>query len=410
MRVFILSCVFPPEPVVSAKTSAEIAEFIASKGNEVTVITSFPNRPSGNIYPGYKRRFISRDVQSKEYKTVRCFATFSRRSSLRNRFAENITFGITSGLAALFMPKPDVIFSNTWPIFATGIITCVARLRKIPLVISVQDIYPESLLAQNRISPHSFVVHLLKKIDRGIARRCRSLIVISNTFAEIYRKAGLPADQIHVVPNWGNPNMLVTDASERRDLRYEFSIPEDSFVCVYAGNIGMASGVDTCIEAFNYIKPTENICLLIAGEGSQLMACQALANHVDTDRIKILSPWPTQKTTAVLSTADCFLLPTQGKQSLASVPSKLISYLFAGKPIISGSLPQSETAKTVIKARCGVVVNPSDPEGLAAAISTMSALPNNERKRMGVYGKMFAHMHFSSKACLPHIDDIIRNA
>lgn len=410
MRIQIISCVFPPEPVVSAKTSAEIAGFMVSKGDDVTVIASFPNRPSGKLHTGYQRKLWSRDSRSKGYKTIRCFATLSQRSTLLNRFTENISFGISSGLASMFSPKADVMYTNTWPIFATGIIFWVARLRRIPLVISVQDVYPESLIAQKRISPRSYFARFLHSIDRYIARNCRSVIVISDNFASTYHKAGISNNQIHVVPNWGDPNTVITNTDTAKTLRNELKIPEESFLCVYAGNIGMASGVDTCIDAFQYFTPEEDHYLLIAGEGSQLAASKNLAARISTNRIRFLSPWPADKTSAVLSAADCFLLPTRGKQSLASVPSKMISYLFAGKPIISGCLSQSETADTIKKAKCGIILNPADPEGLSTAIVHMRSLPESERDRMGQSGKSFALNNFASNTCLPRIESVLRDA
>jgi len=408
MRVIILSCVFPPEPVVSAKTSAEVASFLTSQGDDVTVVTSFPNRPSGNLYPGYNRRLWNRVNRTGRYETIRCFATLSSKSNLLNRFIENISFGITSGLAVLFAPKADVIYSNTWPIFATGIIYLIACLRKIPLVVSIQDIYPESLVAQKRVSPQSYLARCLRAIDRGIARRCRSVIVISDNFAETYRKSGLPSNNIHIVPNWGDPDNIVISSVAGKKLRKELNIPEQSFLCIYAGNIGSASGIETCIKAYKHLNLEKDIYLLIAGGGSQLMPSKSLASQINPDRIKFLSPWPASKTSAVLSAADCFLLPTQGRQSLASVPSKMISYLFAGKPIISGCLAQSETAYTIRESNCGIVVNPSDPEGLAEAIIRMRSMPLRDRERMGQSGKRFAVTFYSSNICLPRIESILR--
>ncbi len=202
MRIFIVSCVFPPEPVVSAQTSYQIAERLVDRGDEVIVIAPFPNRPAGKIFPGYRRNLFSNHVME-GIKVIRCFNTVSEKSTLISRLAENISFGITSGLAVIFSKHPDVLYLNTWPVIATGIIWIIARIRRIPLVISIQDVYPESLIIQDRVSAHNWWIELLRKTDAIICRGSKALIVISKGFASIYLEdRRVDPKSIYVIPNW----------------------------------------------------------------------------------------------------------------------------------------------------------------------------------------------------------------
>ncbi|MGI9542523.1 MAG: hypothetical protein ACR2MX_04640, partial [Cyclobacteriaceae bacterium] len=84
MRVYIISAVYPPEPMTSATTGRDLAEEMTKRGHEVTVITSFPNRPLGNIYPGYQRCW--KNVQSRDgYQVINCWHTLSKRPMLGSR-------------------------------------------------------------------------------------------------------------------------------------------------------------------------------------------------------------------------------------------------------------------------------------------------------------------------------------
>ena len=403
MRVLIVSCVFTPEPVVSARTSAEIAGAMTRNGNDVTVIAPFPNRPGGKLYSGYHRKLFHRELSSQGFTIIRCFATLSTRSNMLGRLAENISFGITGGLTALFSKRIDVIYANTWPIIATGILSLVAHLRRIPMVISVQDVYPESLIAQQRLACEGRLARWLRKIDKRISQGSKAVVVISEQFEKLYRKRGVTHDHIRVVPNWVNPEAVIVNNFIGRKFRERLGIPSQAFVAVYAGNIGRASGVETCLEAFQFLTLNEDIYLLIAGEGSQLNACRELAAKIGINRIKIYSPWPESETSTVLSAADCLLLPTLGQQSLASVPSKMISYMYAARPIIAMSLPQSETSQTIQQADCGRVLPPAAAEQLAATLSEFQAMTEAERNRMGRSGREYALAHFSANVCLPRI-------
>ena len=127
---------------------------------------------------------------------IRCFSFFSPKGRILGRLIENLSFGIASSIVLLFSPKPDVIYTNTWPIIATGLVTFIARIHRIPYIVFVQDLYPESLEAQGRMQRNSVLYRIFRYIDTQIARHAAHLIVISKHFAEIYREdRRLPAEK-----------------------------------------------------------------------------------------------------------------------------------------------------------------------------------------------------------------------
>ncbi len=162
---------------------------------------------------------------------------------MASRFLENITFGVMAALAALFVEKPDVVYSNTWPIFATVLLTLVTRIRRIPMVVSVQDVYPESLISQHRIPADGWLASLLRTIDRFIASQASALIVISESFAHIYQNdRRVSAQRIVIVPNWLESTVVVPDVLEGQTIRSRLGVPNDACLAVYGGNIGVGRG------------------------------------------------------------------------------------------------------------------------------------------------------------------------
>ncbi len=410
MHVLMLSCVYPPEPVVSSQTSAQIACALSKRGHTVTVLAPFPSRPGGRLYTGYTRSLWKRETDPNGCELIRCFATLSPVSKVLNRFLENISFGLTAGIVALFIHRPSLIYANTWPIFATGIAALVARLRGIPLVVSVQDLYPESLVSQRRISANGRSARLLRALDVRIARACRAIIVISEAFASTYRlDRGIPAERIHIVPNWedearfrynGDPNVY----------RQKRGIPVNARVLVYSGNIGAAAGVSILIQAMSYLRDLRDLYVIIAGEGSELAACQSLAQETGDSRIIFQSPYPAQLTAEVLASADVLVMPTRGEQSLVSVPSKLIGYMLAERPVIATALPHSDLAKTIEKAGCGWVVPPNQPELLAHRIREVVQLDRATLCGYGSAGRAFALKNSTADVCVPRVMGILEDA
>jgi len=410
MHVLIVSAVYTPEPVVSSLTSAQIAEALLGEGHEVTVVCPFPSRPSGVGYPGFRRRWVHCENGSKGVKVVRCFSFFSRASTLWSRFLENFSFGLSAGWVVLTGRKPDVIYSNAWPIFATGFIALAARLRGVPLVLSVQDVYPESLISQGRIREEGLLARGMRWVDRGIARRSRALIVLSERWAGLYQNGrGVPATRISVIPNWFEGGAIDPSVG-RAPGRALLGIPEDAFVLAYGGNVGVAAGVETVIEAFSLLKEKRNLYLVIAGEGSRLEACRERAKQIDPKRILFRSPWPQEETSLILGSADILVLPTQGRQSLASVPSKLVAYMLAERPVLALAEEESDLAEVIRRAGCGWVVPPDQPQRLADRIREVIRSPYSDLKVRGSAGRVFALARFTSEACLTRVVELLENA
>ena len=330
MRLFIVSCVYTPEPMISAQTSTQIAGEMADRGHQVKVVAPFPSRPTGQIYRQYKRSLLQIETGPQNYEIIRCFSFFSSASSLLSRFFENISFGLSVFIILLFFPRADIVYGNTWPIFAQGLLMLVCKLRRIPLVLSIQDIYPESLIVQGRMGKGaSWYSMVLRWLDMWIARNCQSLIVISEQFKRIYvEDRGIPEEKIHVIPNWIDDGQEPVDHQEV-SIRQLHGIPKDAFLVIYGGNIGVAAGVDVVVQAFQHLLDNENIYLLVAGDGSMLSECRRLVKDNNLTRVRFHNPWLEQETFAVLKASDLLVLPTHGKQAYASVPSKLLSYMFS---------------------------------------------------------------------------------
>jgi colanic acid biosynthesis glycosyl transferase WcaI len=411
VRVTLISCVYPPEPVVSAQTSSQLAQALLEQGHEVTVIIPYPNRPGGRLYPGYKRRLFQ--LQKKDgISLVHCFSTLSTRPSVLSRLVENITFGLSSASALAVMEHPQVIYSNTWPLFATGLAMLVAKFRHIPVVISVQDLYPESLISQKRISEHHWVYRLLLRLDCWIARNSRVVIVISEHFANVYRSnRGVNPHQLKLIPNWCKPESVQV-LPIQDTIRASEGIPADSFLFVYGGNISTSAGLETVIEAFNILTEAQPNCphFLIAGDGSSLQACQQAVKKLNKPVVHFHTPWHIEETSEVLASADVLMLPTYGQQSLVSTPSKIITYMLASRPVLALASPESDLAHMIQQANCGWVVAPDQPERLAHLLIEIQQLPKQEIKQRGQAGRNYALESATDKVCLPALMDVLYEA
>jgi colanic acid biosynthesis glycosyl transferase WcaI len=415
MNIIVISAVFPPEPVVSSQTSSQLVDALIERGHHVQVIVPFPSRPSGQLYEGYQRKAFDTSVDEVGCKLTRCWSTISSKSSISSRFLENISFGIFSSLALLLAVKPDVIYSNSWPIFATGLTTLVAKIKGIPIIISVQDIYPDSLVIQNRLSSNNLITKIFKKIDVAIASSSSHLIVISSQFSDTYRNdRNISGDKISIIPNWlKKDSSFISGVNQQNikvDYRTKYDIPHNDFVVMYGGNIGVAAGVEMVIKAFELlVKTSDKIWLFIAGAGSQLEECQIIVRDKKIPRVVFHHPWLKEETAEVLNIANLMILPTMGQQSLVSVPSKLISYMLSGKAILSTALPYSELANVVDQSKCGWHIEPENFNLVAVEIIRISKLPTSELLACGESGRRYALENSTDEVCIPKVINLIES-
>jgi len=407
MHALIVSAVFPPEPVTSAITSEDLAMGLVNAGHEVTVVTSSPNRPEGKLYPGYSRALRRVEVTKTGYRLIRTFSLLSPKPTVLGRFLENLSFGLTSMLNSLAV-KPDVVYVNSWPIVAMGMITFLFSIRNVPVVLNIQDIYPEAAIQLGKLPRHGPVPWILKYIDGLIARHSAALITLSESFAEFYHTVRkVPRDRIHVVYNWMDDDEI-KPGPRMGIFREAYGLSQDTFVLMYAGSVGSVADLQTVIKAVAQLKEFDNILLMIVGDGSNRIACESFAERLKVSNVRFLYPLRRDQVPQVHAAADLLVLPAHRSGALTSVPSKLIAYMLSGRPVLAAVDEVSDTAKIIRDARCGVIVPPEDPQTMAMQIRNLLKMPA-ELAQMGVRARYYAQQNFSRRVCVPKLIKILES-
>jgi colanic acid biosynthesis glycosyl transferase WcaI len=423
-KCLLITCVFDPEPVVSARTSFDIANFLSKEGNSVTVVAPIPSRPSGKIYKGYISRMFAFNQKSSldKFRIVRLLSFPSPKSSLLSRMLENLSFGFCSSIYLLFRShKYDVIYLNTWPLFATAMNISVAKLFNIPVVRSIQDLYPATLLTQERAASNSFLMRVLTKLEKFNYRHSYNNIVISQELADKYTDmlhgsvGGLEAPE--VIPNWGDLSNIPELSEVTHDKVYDHlktlkDWAKSDTLVLFGGNFSKSSATPLLIEVFNKsnIRQTD-IKLLLAGSGAEMSDCQNLIGKYDLqETVRILSPWETNDTQYILNLADIFVLPTLGEQALNSVPSKVLNYLRYGKPILAIAPNESSVSNIIQESNSGVCLATFDIETIARELIALHKLDLTDRVKLGRNGRNYFIKHFASSKNLERLCELVVSA
>lgn len=395
MSLLIVSAAFPPEHITSGRLCYEISEFLYEKNFPFKVITTRPSRPYGFSFDESEKqfRFDHSYMDSYVYPKARIWG----------RMRESYSMGIKSA-NYVKKHKKDItfIYANSWPLLAQYILVRKAKKYKIPIVVHVHDVYPESI--SNRMPFIGPLVNaILLPIDKYTLRNAVKVIAISEKMKRLLiATRNIPDEKISVIPNY---------QTEKSFLDYKASneIPEKdgTFTFMYLGTIGPVAGVDDIIEAF-YKARLKNCRLVIAGEGSVKEMHQKRVAELNLDNVEFWSVGKgAEDVPKTQAYGDVMLLPVKKGAASSSIPSKLPSYMLSEKPIIAFVDPDSDTARCVVSSDGGWVLPPDSRDDLAEMMKKVAGLPKEELQEKGRKGFEYAMKYLSKGAVLEKLVGII---
>ena len=390
--VLIISAVFPPEPVVSAILSRDLAEEL-SKKHDVVVICPKPTRPHGFHF--------EKDFEPVNYTIIRLNSYTSSASKLFGRFRESYSFGKQSiKYIKENYRKIDSIYINSWPLFAQYFVVKTAKKLNIPCAIHVQDIYPESLTNKLPNLFQRLFFFLLLPVDKFILCNATKVIGISpNMISYLSASRKVNKNKFELARNWQDDSYFlnyVPGVAERKD-----------FVFMYVGSVSSSAGVGTLINSFHQ-SGLSNAKLIIAGNGSGKENCIAIAHRLGNNQIEFCDVAP-EKVPELQSQADILLLPLKKGIAKTATPSKLTAYLFSSKPVLACVEEESDVANIISEANCGFVVEPENIESLVLAMKQVYNMEKSSLKKLGVNGREYAVKNLSKKENLQKVIDVIES-
>jgi glycosyltransferase involved in cell wall biosynthesis len=402
MRVLILSQYYDPEPIPKP---SELAQELLHRGHEVSVITGFPNYPSGILYPGFPLRLIQH-AHVEGVPVTRTFEYPYHGKSASGRFLNYISFMLSAPFGLLKTAPCDVIYVWHPPLTVGVAAWIVACLRRVPFVYDVQDIWPESAILSG-VLKKGLLTKLLERIEKFVYRRASQILVVTEGARENLITKGTPPDKVSVMPHWINENMfeVVEDASVLQ-LRQRMNF-DQRFIVMFAGNLGLIQSLDTVIYAADILRQNKNILIVFVGDGVDRVRLQNLTNSLNLQQqVLFIDRQPMEKMPAFMAASDILLVHLKRSElSRYIIPTKIISYLVAGKPILMAA--EGAAADLINQAEAGIITEPENPQALAEAICKLAGCSDEERLKMGQHGRQYFHSHFSKEIVIPLYESIL---
>ena len=414
MKILYVSQYFPPEMGAPAARADELSRHWARMGHDVTVLTGFPNHPTGVVPPEWRARLrrlrYNETVNVGENKAIHVARTWlwplpNRKA--HERIRSYASFCISSALRGLGLARPDVVIGTSPQLLVALSAYWIARSKRVPFVFEVRDLWPESLAAVGAGGESSLLHRSLAAIAGFLYRRADHIVVVAPAFKDhLIRHWHVPANKISIVENGVETDLFRPTDDTPAELHKVFTKtspglpapnpPAHPFLVCYIGTMGMAHGLETLLDAAEQLQTTLPACqILLIGEGAEKQRIVELAAARNLTNVHFLGEQPRQNIPALISAADaCLVMLKKNDLFKTVIPTKLLEYMACARPVIAAV--DGQTRQIVEEARAGIFVEPEDAQALAQAVCSL-AFNADERRRMGLSARQYIVANFSRK-------------
>lgn len=380
----------------------DVVRSCVDKGLDVHVLTAKPNYPGGQVFEGYRAIGCSRENWGGA--KVSRVPIVPRGKSGSLRLAANYLSFILSGLVCgpwlLRRQGVDVIFVYApSPMLQAIPALLLGRLKRCPVVLWVQDLWPQSLKATGHVR-NPVILRFVERWIRLIYRYTDLILIQSRAF-EASVLALAPGKKIAYYPNSVEEVFLRPADGASPDL----PVLNFKFTVLFAGNVGTAQGMEVMVGAAELLRGYPDIHFVVVGQGSRWDWLQQQAGSLGLANIHLPGRFPVEAMPGIMSKASALLVTLTDQPIFAmTVPAKIQAYMAVGRPIIA--CLNGEGARLVGEADAGIAVAAGDSMGLAEAVLRLYEMPPEQRNRLGENGRRYFQDHFDHDKLM---DELIRH-
>ena len=401
MRILIITQYFWPENF----RINEVSEELVKLGHKVYILTGYPNYPKGVIYPQFKKNYKN----FSRYKGTEIIRVpiLSRRKNNINLALNYISFLLSSifiGYIKLKDKEFDIIFTCQLSPVTIGITSAFfSKIRNIPHIFWVQDLWPDTLVALNILNKN-WQIDLFKILVNWIYSKCDLILAQSKNILKEINNYSSVKDNVYYFPTWGESDLFIKIAPPAPEIK-----PKDVFTIIFAGNIGEAQDFPNLIKAvqniiFNNIK---NFRIIIIGDGSKKEWVISQVKKLNIEQyFEFYNSYPLKRMPSFFRHADALLVSLLDKEVFnMTIPGKIQFYLSSGIPIIG--MICGAGAEVINKSKGGFVCDSGDYLNLSKIIQKIISLDKSDLQKIGLKGKEYADKEFSKKTLIKKLNKIL---
>jgi glycosyltransferase involved in cell wall biosynthesis len=392
MRIAYVCHYFVPEPAAPAARVHEFARAWVQAGHAVDVVTTFPNHPVGWIPPEYRGRALSTEVLD-GIRVLRCWLYAVPNRGVGRRGLDHLSFMLTSLLLGLpRLRTVDVVIASSPTLFSALSAWLMARIRRVPFVLEVRDLWPEAIVELGLMRRGSLTVRILESLARWLYRQAARVVVVTEAFADRLVSQGVPRSKLAVIPNGADTRFFAPRDSDVGLLRTRLDL-DGRFVIAYVGSHGLSHGLGVVMDA---AAAQPEVTFLLIGDGAERERLLAERDRRQLRNVVMKPSVSKAEVAGVYAAADACLVPLRDVTIFETfVPSKLFEVLAAGRPVIGAV--RGEARRILERSGGALIIDPERGDQLALAVDRLRRDPSL-CDRLGRSGRAFAVQKYDRDA------------
>ena len=417
MRLLMLTSYCEPEMISDTYLAKNRNEAFARAGIETVVYCPTPTR---GITPEVRKQYKHRkkEITLGGMRTIHRFPLFSEGQSTVMRALRYTLLCTIEFFLALFARdarRCDVMIAFSTPPIQGAMAALVKKVRHIPFVYGLQDIFPDSLVSTGIARRDGLAWKIGRMIENFTYRNADKIIVISEEFKRNIMAKGVPEEKIEVVYNWVDGDTVTDIPRSRNVLISRYGLDPSKFYITYCGNIGLTQNLDMLLDVAKMLETEDDIRFVLIGNGSYRQQLEQKVNgqrsmvnaQSSIKNVTLLPFQPYEDIAHVFSLGDASLVISKPGTGASSVPSKTWNIMAAARPVLA-SFDDGELHTIIERKNCGLFVPAGDKDRLRTAILH---LHNNRQlcQEMGTNGYNFVMQHLTKEVGTQRYVDIVKS-
>jgi glycosyltransferase involved in cell wall biosynthesis len=369
MHILFLTDNFPPEVNAPASRTFEHCREWAKAGHDVTVMTCAPNFPKGEVYPGYRNK-LWQSERMDGIRVIRIWTYITANQGFIRRVLDYQSFMAMAVLTSPFVRGVDLVIGTSPQFFTVCAAYIVSRLKRIPFVFELRDIWPESIEAVGAMN-NSLAIRLLEKLELFLYRQAACIVAVTHSFKHNLVTRGIEPAKIRVITNGVDISRFHPQPKDS-ELVARLGLT-GKFVAGYIGTHGMAHGLETILDAANLLQQQlggDLFRFIFLGDGACKSALQEKAKAMGLTNVIFIESVPKGEVVKFWSLLDVSIIHLKRTDLFTKViPSKLFECMGMGIPVLHGVA--GESAEIVESEGVGLVFEPENALKLCEGLRTL---------------------------------------
>jgi glycosyltransferase involved in cell wall biosynthesis len=384
LKILLVTEYFPPEIGAGSNRAFEQSKRWVEKGAKVTVITGFPDYPDGVIPEEYKNyKFLQEEYQG--INVIRTYTVAAPNRGFLKRVISFSSFMFSSIIQGTKASRKQDILIATSPPFSVGIAGyIISRLKRIPFVFEVRDLWPESIIQLGQLK-NKFIIKVLESVERFLYKKSIHIVPVAESTTAVLKKKGISKNKISVIKNGVNLNESIPGQKDT-ELKVKLGLNRKTI-------IGLSHALDKVLETAKLLSNKKEVGFLIIGDGAERENLLKISQQYELHNVCFIKKVEKEKIASYYSISDILLVPLKDLPIFKKViPSKLFEIMAFEKPILISV--DGEARSVIESANSGIFVIPEDSTDLREKILFLT--DNSElAAELGKNGRKFVEKYFN---------------